>query len=107
MENSHAELVRKISETLSDMQEDLEDACIGPIRKFLCISRRVAAVFDEYLLAEVHLERGTKKHTRERIYKFIYVYIDILIYNYIYLRKYVYYIYALIGASTLHQYMRT
>ena len=62
MKNSHAELVRRISETLSDMQEDLEDACIGPIRKFLCISRRVAAVFDEYLLAEVHLERGTKMH---------------------------------------------
>ena len=80
MKNSHAELVRRISETLSDMQEDLEDACIGPIRKFLCISRRVAAVFDEYLLAEVHLERGTKKHTRERIYKFIYMYILIFLF---------------------------
>ena len=80
MENSHAELVRQISETLSDMQEDLADACIGPVRKFLCISRRVAAVFDEYMLAEVLVERGTKKHTRDSIYKFLYIYILIFLF---------------------------
>ena len=56
-----ADLTQKITDKLSDTQEDLDDESTGPMCKFLCISRRVAAVFDERFLVEILVERSTRK----------------------------------------------
>ena len=61
MVETQADLTQKITDALSDIQEDLDDASTGPMFKFLCISRRVAAVFDDCFLVEVRMERSTRK----------------------------------------------